>query len=480
MQKGLLHKNLSIAIFLILGLGIASQSKAFTGPGAAWLYLRKITLNAATPLANFQVKVTLSNGQYGNISTNGNDLRFYDANNNSCSYCIELWNTSGNSVIWVNIPVSGANALYMFYGNPSAPPVSDGAATFNFFEDFPGTAFAGNWTRITNNGTATVTGGNAVISNTNGGNNTGGAGIYSSFTPQSPSFIIEAKHNDPGINRNRYYALDASNPSGNGGSDAVIGVDYGFFLNNSLTQVFWGNNTNIAVSANTDYLTRWDITDGTNTPYKWSNYLYSSGAQVSSNTINLTKTIRYVCFRVTEQTGTSMKVDWVRVRKAGATEPSGTAGPQLSNISSSISAQNNANCFGKATGSITVSVSGGATPYTYSWNTSPVQNTAIAGNLPAGTYNVTVTDANGLTTTASASITQPVAVLAAATSNNLNCFNSNDGSIQVTGSSGFAPYQYSVDNGNNYQTSDTFNNLSAGSYKIRVKDNNGCESKPIQ
>ena len=70
-----------------------------TGPGPAWQFYRKITLSAATPLANFQVKLTLTAGQYTNMKSDGSDLRFYDVNNNVCSYWIEgVFNTTGTSL----------------------------------------------------------------------------------------------------------------------------------------------------------------------------------------------------------------------------------------------------------------------------------------------------------------------------------------------------------------------------------------------
>ena len=47
------------------------------------------------------------------------------------------------------------------------------------------------------------------------------------------------------------------------------------------------------------------------------------------------------------------------------------------------------------TGSVTVTASGGTAPYSYVWTTSPVQITATASGLPAGSYNVVVTDAAG-------------------------------------------------------------------------------------
>ncbi len=65
-------------------------------------------------------------------------------------------------------------------------------------------------------------------------------------------------------------------------------------------------------------------------------------------------------------------------------------------------------CNGGNNGSATVSVSGGTTPYYYAWPTSPVQSTATATGLTAGTYWVTVSDANGCSVTSSATLTQPV------------------------------------------------------------------------
>ena len=69
------------------------------------------------------------------------------------------------------------------------------------------------------------------------------------------------------------------------------------------------------------------------------------------------------------------------------------------------------------------------------------------------------------------------------TKNDLSCFQNSTGQIVITGVGGTAPYTYSIDNGTNYSSpvpAGTFNNLSAGVYKVRVKDNNGCESKPVQ
>jgi gliding motility-associated-like protein len=63
-----------------------------------------------------------------------------------------------------------------------------------------------------------------------------------------------------------------------------------------------------------------------------------------------------------------------------------------------------ASCVGEAQGSASVTASGGTAPYTYSWNSNPVQTTATATNLAGGNYNVTVTDNNGCTATTSVAI----------------------------------------------------------------------------
>jgi gliding motility-associated-like protein len=61
----------------------------------------------------------------------------------------------------------------------------------------------------------------------------------------------------------------------------------------------------------------------------------------------------------------------------------------------SIINKKDATCFGYKDGSATALATGGNPPFTYSWNTIPVQNTATATNLAAGIYTVTATDNSG-------------------------------------------------------------------------------------
>jgi hypothetical protein len=120
-----------------------------------------------------------------------------------------------------------------------------------------------------------------------------------------------------------------------------------------------------------------------------------------------------------------------------------------------------------------VSVGGGTAPFSYSWNTSPVQTTTTATGLPVGSYAATVTDANGCSfTSSSTSITQPTATTLSASPTATICGQSN-GTITVVASGGTAPYNFNLNGGAN-QGSTFFNNLAAGNYTVTATDANGC------
>ncbi|MFM7903539.1 MAG: beta strand repeat-containing protein, partial [Bacteroidota bacterium] len=148
---------------------------------------------------------------------------------------------------------------------------------------------------------------------------------------------------------------------------------------------------------------------------------------------------------------------------------------QANAITTTISSTN-VTCNGGNNGTASViSQGGGTAPFSYSWNTTPVQLTAIATNLIAGTYAVTITDANGCTFTSnSTSITQPTATTLSATPTATICGQSN-GTITIVASGGTAPYSFNLNGGTN-QSSTFFNNLAAGSYTITATDANGCTS----
>jgi len=133
----------------------------------------------------------------------------------------------------------------------------------------------------------------------------------------------------------------------------------------------------------------------------------------------------------------------------------------------------NVSCKGSSTGSITLSVSGGAPAYTYRWSPN-VGTGAIVSNLSAGFYSVTVTDANGCAKTASVTLTQPPTLLTSGilSSANVNCFGNTDGAAVVGASGGEPAYTYSWMPGNQVTAKDS--GISAGTYTVVVTDLAGC------
>lgn len=131
-------------------------------------------------------------------------------------------------------------------------------------------------------------------------------------------------------------------------------------------------------------------------------------------------------------------------------------------------------CFGAADGLVTVTATGGTNAYTYSKDGTNYQTAGLFQSLPAGNITFYVKDANNCVRTVDVTIGQPSALAASVSaSQQVLCYNGKSGIIQAAASGGTAPYQYSV-NGTTYQSSATFASLPIGTYKIWVKDVNGC------
>ena len=137
----------------------------------------------------------------------------------------------------------------------------------------------------------------------------------------------------------------------------------------------------------------------------------------------------------------------------------------------SVGSQNNVSCNGGTNGTASVNVTGGTGAYTYAWSPSG-GTSATATGLTAGTYTVTVTDANLCQATQSFIITEPVALTASIASTNVNCNGANNGTATVTatGGTGLYTYTWSPTGG----TAATASGLAAGTYTVTVTDANTC------
>ena len=115
---------------------------------------------------------------------------------------------------------------------------------------------------------------------------------------------------------------------------------------------------------------------------------------------------------------------------------------------------------------------GGTAPYSYLWDDPLAQNQATAVNLQAGTYSVTVTDANGCTTSDAALITQPDQLTVDVMATPVICRGADDGSATATVNGGTGEYTYRWSSGG---TTQTVTGLPEGDISVTVTDENGCE-----
>jgi hypothetical protein len=134
-------------------------------------------------------------------------------------------------------------------------------------------------------------------------------------------------------------------------------------------------------------------------------------------------------------------------------------------LSSSITGSTNIVCYGASTGSATASAAGGTPPYTYLWNDPTSQTNATVSSLPAGSYTVLVTDANGCQDSATATLTQPsLFTIFTVDLIDAHCGQS-DGSAIVNSVGGTLPHTY-LWNDPSAQTDTLATGLSAGTYTV--------------
>lgn len=128
-------------------------------------------------------------------------------------------------------------------------------------------------------------------------------------------------------------------------------------------------------------------------------------------------------------------------------------------------------CFGSNNGQATVFASGGTTPYSFRWDDMAQQINSTAVFLTAGTYAVTVTDANGCARSGSVPVSQPQPLDISFDRNNPLCAGESSGSITAIPQGGVGGYSFLWGNG---QNTANIASLAEGSYSLTLTDGNGC------
>ncbi len=131
----------------------------------------------------------------------------------------------------------------------------------------------------------------------------------------------------------------------------------------------------------------------------------------------------------------------------------------------------NNSCFGYEEGQVSVSVTGGKSPYDILWASGATADT-LRG-LPAGSYTLTITDATGCSLATSATVTAPATVEPGVEVEPVSCFGGRDGKVTIETTGGTPPYRFSLD-GDQFQYSNVLIALEAGAYDITILDAKGC------
>jgi gliding motility-associated-like protein len=127
-------------------------------------------------------------------------------------------------------------------------------------------------------------------------------------------------------------------------------------------------------------------------------------------------------------------------------------------------------CYQSSTGFADLTVTGSTPPYSYSWNNG-AYNTEDLLNVPAGNYNVTITDNQGCVDSILGKIDQPDSLNVVPVIVAVSCVDQTDGAISLEVFGGTAPYAYSWSNN---ESSPNITNLSAGVMQVTITDANNC------
>ena len=130
-------------------------------------------------------------------------------------------------------------------------------------------------------------------------------------------------------------------------------------------------------------------------------------------------------------------------------------------------------CNGDVGGILVANPIGGTAAYEYSLDGQPFQAGGVFQDLPAGSYIITIRDANVCIGNCTAIIEEPPVLTCTLTTTDATDCSVDDGTITVDAVGGTATYEYSL-NGGPFQPSNVFSALGGGTYMVEVMDANGC------
>jgi PKD repeat protein len=392
----------TIALMFLFGmLGFNSNAQSCL---PNWQYRMPITITNpnAVALVNHQVKLTVNTQALisaAKMNLDASDLRMATGCCSQLCYWIEAGVNTTATDVWVNvdsIPASGSAVVYMYYGNTAAADSSNGACTFDLFEDFDGAAQT-SFSNICGTTTESFASGNLNVS----WGSSGMLGSNATF-PMSDAYTVESDvvgttGTWPGL----YWAKDVTKKS------------YGLMVDVTQARVSLSG-------GGTDYCSghNWasSLVTYSGTAGLWSFTWISTGNFVADfPTIgnipctdilyNKDEDLRLCVGGISSGSG-SIDMNWVRVRKYAAMDPTSVSGveetpPGMMVVS--ISAPNTGFCSGDS-----LQLDAGAGFVSYTWSNGPTVQSSTASSV--GTYTITATDSAGCVSMDSIAITEFIPV----------------------------------------------------------------------
>jgi hypothetical protein len=259
----------------------------------------------------------------GHSKDDFSDIRFTKSDGITLlNYWIENVSSGNTATVWVkldSIPASPSSAsFFIYYGNPSAVSVSNGANTFPFFDDFTGSTldtskWNADWT-WGSGGTVSVS--NSILSISSANTNSGKA--IESKTNFSVPYALRMKALIPAVNYNYIglYASTNTNPTASLGQYATFSYESGNYTHES-------DGTSVTANVHTwsnavfNTIDIYRTSTGASSFYV-SNSLLESGAHRRSTAATM---IRVASYKSTA----AMQVDWILMRNYTTNEPAGSA-----------------------------------------------------------------------------------------------------------------------------------------------------------
>ncbi len=335
--------TITAAEFPSQGWTDAAQSLYVENKGT-YNYKKEIILATNVTLVDFQVSLTVDTRSLvtaGKMNSDGSDIRFYDSDDiTSLPYWIESGMNTTTTKIWVRVPSIAApsSKIYMYYGLSSAGAVTSGSMTFDFFDDFD-TLSDAIWAK-TNTSTTTPTQASGSRLTVPRGS------VYSLSTVSSSSSdkMVEAKArwtNAIGSYSGLMSSNSQSTSGSNSNSKALVYYMRNSPNNNYIVQYYGANGTTTGYNlgsgtlftavTNTDYIMGF-VTTSANTVCYYRDYTL---LRTLTGTWNYPFYVWLGYFTGSSAGTTDIKdlsVDWVRVRKYAAVDPSVSIGAETKNI----------------------------------------------------------------------------------------------------------------------------------------------------